>query len=257
MATSLPDDDPRRVWQTQTTDAAPIDIDEIRAGALKFRRTIRRRNLREHVAGAVVTAVFALYAWAADGPWTRTGALLVIAGNLYVALQIRRRGWSGPAAPDTPVIAAHRADLERQRDALQSVWRWYLLPYVPGLTAFAVGVVGVETPLDGPRRELQGLAPHMRLDRLEVELVGRPGRYEAGDLGFERRGELLFAGFFFTALVPALSRDWHKSSLTAIRSATRRRRRWHSAIWALVASTCEAGIERLRVLPCTDQVSSQ
>lgn len=140
MATSLPDNDPRRVWQTQTTDAAPIEIDEIRAGAVKFRRTIRRRNLREHVAGAVVTAVFALYAWAADGPWTRTGALLVIAGNLYVALQIRRRGWSGPAAPDTPVIAAHRADLERQRDALRSVWRWYLLPYVPGLTAFAVGV---------------------------------------------------------------------------------------------------------------------
>ncbi len=140
MATSLPDDDPRRVWQTQTTDAAPIDIDEIRAGAVRFRRTIRRRNLREHVAGAVVTAVFAFYAWAADGPWTRTGALLVIAGNLYVGLQISRRGWSGPAAPDTPVIAALRADLERQRDALRSVWRWYLLPYVPGLTAFAVGV---------------------------------------------------------------------------------------------------------------------
>ena len=122
---------------------------------------------------------------------------------------------------------------------------------------FAVGVVGVETPLDCPRRELQGLTPHMRLDRLEVELVGRAGRYEAGDLGFERRGELLLAGFFFTVLVPTLSRDWHRSSLTAIRSATRRRRRWHSAIWAFVASTCEAGIERLRVLPRTDQVSSQ
>ena len=57
---------------------------------------------------------------------------------------------------------------------------------------------------------------------------------------------------FLTALVLGLRRAWHKSSLTAIRSATRRLRRWHSAIWALVAATSAAGIERLRVLPSTD-----
>ena len=173
-STSLPDDDPRRVWQTQTTDAAPIDIDEIRAGAMKFRRTIRRRNLREHVAGAVVTAVFGFYAWAADGPWTRTGALLVIAGNLYVALQIGRRGWSNPWAPDAPVIAAHRAELERQRDALRSVWRWYLLPYVPGMTAFAVGV-----EVDNPPVAWVSLAIYLALGLASFAVVAALNRAAA------------------------------------------------------------------------------
>lgn len=173
-STSLPDGDPRRVWQTQTTDAAPIDIDEVRAGAVKFRRAIRRRNLREHVAGAVVTVVFGVYAWAADGPWTRTGALLVIAGNLYVALQIRRRGWSRPDTPDAPVIAAHRADLERQRDALRSVWRWYLLPYVPGMTTFAVGV-----EVDNPPVAWVSLAIYLALGLASFAVVAALNRAAA------------------------------------------------------------------------------
>ena len=104
---------------------------------------------------------------------------------------------------------------------------------------------------------MRRLASQVGLERLEVELVRRPGGYELGDLGFDRGGEFRLAGFFFTALLPSRSRDWHKSSLTSISSATRRRRRWHSAIWALVASPSEAGIERLRVLPRSDQVSSQ
>ena len=121
-------------------------------------------------------------------------------------------------------------------------------PQETGLRAgLSVGTVG----------QLQGAPSHTGLDRLEVELVDCLGGYEAGDFGFQCRGEPLLAGFLLTALVLGLSRAWHKSSLTAIRSATRRRRRWHSAICAWVAATCAAGIERLRVLPATDQVSNQ
>ena len=124
----------------QATDAAPIEIDEIRDCALRFERAIRRRNLREQVAGALVIAVFGLYFWALDGPWTRTGSLLVIAGSLYVAVQMRKRGSLGAGPADAPLIDSFCADLERQRDALLSVWRWYLLPLVPGLVVFSVGL---------------------------------------------------------------------------------------------------------------------
>ena len=123
--------------------------------------------------------------------------------------------------------------------------------------ARVIGAVGVEASLDGAGCQLQSLAAQVGLEGLEVEPVGGPGRYEPGDLGFDRGREFLLAGFFFTALVPGRSRDWHRSSLTAISSATSRRRRWHSAIWPLVASTSEAGMERLRVLPPTAQVSCQ
>ena len=48
----------------------------------------------------------------------------------------------------------------------------------------SVGAVGVQTPLDRFRRQLQSLPADTGLDRLEVELVGRLGSYEAGDFGF-------------------------------------------------------------------------
>ena len=156
MATSLPGGDARHVWQMQATDAGPIDIDAIRSGALRFRQVIRRRNLREHVAGAAVTAVFSAYILILDGPWTRLGSLLAIAGNLYVALQIRRRGSLGTPSPDMSLIAAHRAELERQRAALQSIWRWYLLPYVPGYIVFGIGM-----EIDNPPVAWASLAMHL------------------------------------------------------------------------------------------------
>ena len=75
-------------------------------------------------------------------------------------------------------------------------------------------------------------------------------------LGLDRRRKLLLAGCSLGALIATSSREWHKSSLTAIRSPTKRRRRWHFAIRASVSSTSEAGIERLWGPPFTDQVSS-
>ncbi len=59
-----------------------------------------------------------------------------------------------------------------------------------------IGEVGVEAPLDGAGRQLQRLASQVGLERFEVELVRRPGSYEPGDLGFDRGGEFLLAGFF-------------------------------------------------------------
>jgi hypothetical protein len=66
----------------------------------------------------------------------RAGNILMIGGLLYMAYQLHRRA----AASDSPAdlgwntcLAFHRAELERQRDALASVWRWYLGPLMPGL----------------------------------------------------------------------------------------------------------------------------
>ena len=140
MGPELSDNDPRKVWQIQTTDAAPIGLDEIRDCARRFERTIRRRNLQEYVAFAVVATLYSIYFWAAGGPWTRTGSLLVVVASLYVAYQLRRRGSPIPVPADAPLIDTYCADLERQRDALIGVWRWYLLPPVPGLVIFAVGL---------------------------------------------------------------------------------------------------------------------
>ena len=58
-------------------------------------------------------------------------------------------------------------------------------PAGAGLGAgLAVGEVGVQTPFYRFRRQLQGVPPDTGFERLEVELVGRLGSYEAGDFGF-------------------------------------------------------------------------
>ena len=139
MATDPRDSDARTVWQLQRTDPVPVDIADIRGRSLKFQGQIWRRNLREYAASALVVAFFGLSSWTSDGFWTRTGALLVIGGTLYMCYELHRRGSTRTAPPGASSVVFHRAELERQRDALQSVWRWYLAPFVPGLTVHAVG----------------------------------------------------------------------------------------------------------------------
>lgn len=139
--------DARTVWQLQRTDAASIDIADIRRRALKFQGQIWRRNRCEYVASILVVVLFSLWFWRAEGVWTRAGALLVIAGTFYVAWQLYRRGSSQAVPSGVSVIVFHRAELERQRDALQDVWRWYLLPFVPGLMVFHLGSVLDDPPV--------------------------------------------------------------------------------------------------------------
>jgi hypothetical protein len=46
----------------------------------------------------------------------------------------------------------HRAELERQRDLLRSVWYWYLLPFVPG-----AAVILIARAIERPDRRVLAL----------------------------------------------------------------------------------------------------
>ena len=107
-----------------------------------------RRNRGEYIASALVVALYSFFFYTSDGFWTQMGALLVIGGTLYVAFQLRRRGSSRTVLLGTDSISFHRAELQRQRDALRSIWRWYLGPLVPGLTVFVVGSEVDEPPIE-------------------------------------------------------------------------------------------------------------
>jgi hypothetical protein len=129
--------DPRGLWQSQEEENVTISLPDIRRLAARFERRIWWRNLREYVAGAVVIGIFAIRLRLLHG-WDRLPAVLVIAGASYVLVQIHRRGSARPVPADAGARASiqfHRLKLERQRDALRTVWRWYLLPLVPGLAA--------------------------------------------------------------------------------------------------------------------------
>lgn len=133
--------DVRNLWQCQEVEKVTITIDEIRHRATRFEKRIYWRNIREYIAGAVVLAFFAPQLWHQHG-WRLAPALLLIAGTIYVMYQLTLRG--ARSVPSEAGLKAsmefHRQELERQRDALRTVWRWYLLPFVPGFAAALVAL---------------------------------------------------------------------------------------------------------------------
>ncbi len=144
MPNEVNPNDPRNLWQGQEGENVTITLEEIRLRAARFERRIRRRNFREYAAGVLLIAWFLATFHLLHG-LDLLGPVLVTAGVIYVMIQLRRRGTahSLPADADTrSSVEFHRLELERQRDALRTVGRWYLLPLVPGLAAiFAVAAI--------------------------------------------------------------------------------------------------------------------
>ena len=131
-----PEEFARDSWQHSGSAAALPPLDELRDRADRFRRKIVRRNWIEYAAGAFVILAFAAVALFVPLPALRIGAALVIGGTCVVLWQLHRRG-----SPLTPmehggamsVLDYQRRELVRQRDALDSIFTWYLLPLIPGM----------------------------------------------------------------------------------------------------------------------------
>jgi hypothetical protein len=137
--------DLRSLWQNREVEPMTITVEEIRRRASRFERRIQWRNIREYAAGALVLAFLARRLSLDHGLRVVPG-WLIAAGTIYVMIQIHLRGAARATPQDAGIWASlefHRLELERQRDALRSVWRWYLLPFVPGFAASLI-VAGVD-----------------------------------------------------------------------------------------------------------------
>ena len=138
----------QRAWQGHPVDPSP-SLAEIRRRATSSTRRISWRNRRELVAGAVVLLAISssIIRGGFDG-MKDLGNVLALLGVAYVMYQIHTRGSARqlPASLGMTAAAAfYRRELEDQRDLLRSVWRWYLLPLLPGLLVFTVAR-GLEQP---------------------------------------------------------------------------------------------------------------
>jgi hypothetical protein len=144
----------RSLWQSSGEPQSLPSAEKVGRRARAFERRLRWRNLREYAAAALVAGVFTYIAFVAQGTiLLRLGCALCVGGILYVAVHLHRHG--SPQAEDRAVATAdyaafYRRELERQRDLLRGIWRWYLGPLVPGMVLFMVSVP-LEAPV-GPRR---------------------------------------------------------------------------------------------------------
>lgn len=155
------DQDLKRLWKTQPTPAIPLTEEELKKRASGFRRGIRLRNLIEVLAAVFVVYGFARYIWIYPQPLIQLGSALTILATFVVIYQLYRRASGGPPPGVDAALSSrdfHRAQLVRQRDALRSVWLWYVAPFVPGMVVFRWGV---ETSLDASAPFARGLGANL------------------------------------------------------------------------------------------------
>ena len=149
-----PSDGIKQAWQASAEEAPPPTLDKVRDSADRLYRKVRRRNALEYGAAVAVVLIFSAYALFLPAPTVRLGALLVVLGTFVMVWQFHRRA-SAVAPPDAsaaqPILVHQRAQLARQRDALASIFTWYLLPFLPGLFVmmFAPALDGGPGALDG------------------------------------------------------------------------------------------------------------
>ena len=134
-----------------------MSLADIHARSERFQSRIRNRNLIEYVAAGSVVAVFGWMIAPVPEPIVQVGAALIVLGALYVCWKLHQLGRAATRsemdAGAQSWAAFHRAELTRQREALRTVWSWYLAPFVPGMLVFLAGVSFTEAnPAPFPAR---------------------------------------------------------------------------------------------------------
>jgi hypothetical protein len=140
------------LWTTQTEEPFSMSLVDLQARATLLQSRVRRRNLIEYAAGALVVVAFTLVAFTARGIITQAAAALIVVGAVYVCWRLYALARAAAVRGfDSAESCAdfHRGELVRQRDALQGIWRWYLGPLVPGMVLFWIGA-GVPPSGDWP-----------------------------------------------------------------------------------------------------------
>ncbi|MEL6694275.1 MAG: hypothetical protein AAFQ12_14790 [Pseudomonadota bacterium] len=130
-----------------------MSISELTAKSNHFHARIKRRNITEYIAAALVVGVFGWISFLVPVWSIKIGAVLIMVAALFVSWKLHQIGGAsdpGLHSSGQSLASHHREALVRQRNALQSVWRWYLLPFAPGMLVFILGTTfetGAEIPL--------------------------------------------------------------------------------------------------------------
>lgn len=124
------------LWKNQEVETMQLSLDELRRRTNAFYRRIHRRNIREYAGCALAIGIFGFFFAVVPRAVPRVAFALIVAGAIYVAVQLYRRGSARSAPAEmgySTCVGFLRRELERQRDLLESIWSWYLGPFIPGM----------------------------------------------------------------------------------------------------------------------------
>lgn len=131
------------LWQSQSRGEPAISLEQVREMARRLERRVARRNRREYIAAVVVVFGYGWILWQVPLAAVRIGAGLIIAATIFVCYRLHVHGSAASLRTDLGMKSSLefcRAQLERQRDLLCSVWLWYVLPFAPGFLVLLIGL---------------------------------------------------------------------------------------------------------------------
>jgi hypothetical protein len=177
------------VWQSQKVGAIAMSVDELRRASNKLARRVFWRNTREAMAAAIGVAAYGYYFYEFRTPLLRLGSGLTVVGVLLTMFNLHRKGSAasmGKEMDSRSCLDFHRSELVRQRDLLASVWEWYLLPFVPGMSLFMVGLIQLTLSQPGAASRhgsiALGFAVVCGLMAAAFLIVWKLNKWEAGNL---------------------------------------------------------------------------
>jgi hypothetical protein len=142
MTDSHPESTLQALWQSQPPTERAMSIEEVQEKARRLERRIARRNRLEYIAAVVVMFGYGWILWRVPFATARIGAGLIIAATIFTCYRLHVHGSTASLRTDLGVktsLEFYRVQLERQRDLLHSVWRWCLLPFIPGFLVLLIG----------------------------------------------------------------------------------------------------------------------
>ena len=134
--------DVNRLWQDQPAEKVPMTVEDIRSRAGRLEGKVDRRNLREYAGAAFVLITCVVFGWREKNVTVLIGGASMMLAAAYIAYHLHRFGAVRSMSSDLgskDCLNFHRAELVRQRDLYLGVWRWYLLPLVPGSALILIG----------------------------------------------------------------------------------------------------------------------
>jgi len=142
------DDELKKLWQQQPLRDPALSPAQVMLAmqnkTTQLRRTLLARDVRELLVCVIVGVIFGTYYFTQRAPVTRLGALITVAGAIFIAWKILHARRTSPAAkPDATVVESLRAEhhsVRTQSQLLRSILWWYLLPLTVGTLVFVWGM---------------------------------------------------------------------------------------------------------------------
>lgn len=137
---NTPERDPlselKQLWIAVDETPPVVDRAALERSARRLRRRVWARNASEWGAAILLLPLCAQAAVRSDRWGARLGLLCIALAGLYISAVIYQRGHVRKDASTATgeFLQAHVAALAEQATLLESVWRWYLAPFLPGIT---------------------------------------------------------------------------------------------------------------------------